>query len=122
VSSSGSVTHESRATVYVRRLAGEVVLALLEGPATSHQLGLILGATPRSMFRAIREIETWGPVLKVSQPPRTGVRGALPYVYELAVGWRLRVLGAKRDAVDRAPLMAAISLAIEHEAWGAEDG
>jgi len=107
----------------VRRLAGEVVLALLEGPATSHQLSLILGATPRSMFRAIREIETWGPVLKVSQPPRTGVRGALPYVYELAAGWRLRVLGAKQHtSAQRAPLMAAISLAIEHEAWRAEDG
>lgn len=109
----GSSTHEGRATLHVRRTAGEVALALLDGPKTSLELEVELGVEQRTIMRAIREIENWGDVLSVTQPPRHGHKGSRPYVYELACGWDSCVR-AVADAVSaRESMAASIALALE---------
>jgi len=110
----GSSTHEGGATLHVRRLAGEVAIELLDGPATSHQLCSKLGAEQRSMQRAIRELENWGVELEVTRPGRLGHKGSLPYVYALTLGTSSACVRAWVQVIKSCPSMAAgIALALE---------
>ncbi len=109
----GSSTHEGGATLHVRRLAGEVAIELLDGPATSHQLCSKLGAEQRSMQRAIRELENWGVELEVTRPGRLGHKGSLPYVYALTPRWKQQVSAWVQVIKSRPSMAAGIALALE---------
>jgi len=109
----GSSTHEGRATLHVRRTAGEIVLKLLDGPMTSHDLEIELGTEQRSIMRAIREIELWGDVLDVTRPARHGHKGSRPYVYALACGWDACVRSVADAVSAREAMAASLALALE---------
>jgi len=109
----GSSTHEGRATLHVRRTAGEVVLALLNGPKTAHELEDELGVEVRTIKRAIIEIELWGDVLDVTRPGRHGHKGSRPYVYALACGWDACVRSVADAVSAREEMAASLALALE---------
>ena len=109
----GSSTHERRATLLVRRCAGEIALALLDGPKTAHELEDELGVEVRTIKRAIAEIELWGNALHVTRPPRAGRGHSKPYVYALACGWDACVRSVADAVSAREEMAASLALALE---------
>ena len=108
----GSSTHEGRATLLVRRCAGEILLELLRGPRTTHEL-VALGYCKRTVGRAVSEIELWGDIIETKQVTRKGVRGCKPFVYSLKFGWRQTIHDVLPSLSLREGMMVSLGLALE---------